>query len=751
MDPAIESTPVMGEAERERARDLTRSRLRPPRRVPGYEQERFLGRGAFGEVWVAVNSNNGRKVAIKFYHRRGGLDWSLLSREVEKLRHLFGDRHVVQLMEVGWESDPPYYVMEYMESGSLDDLLRNGPLPLDQVLTLVRGIATGLVHAHGKGILHCDLKPANVMIDQDGQPRLADFGQSRLSHEHAPALGTLFYMAPEQADLKAFPDARWDVYAFGAVMYRMLTGEPPYRTPESVATVQQSGPLDERLARYRHLLATAPKPQAHRTVPGVDAALIAIIDKCLAVDPRNRYPNIQAVLSALDARAAQRARRPLLILGGVGPLIVLLVILAVAGYESLRMMRLTEQEQKDRARDLNRMAARAEADRLGWEVAARWQLLQQEAADPVLRSALAEKEPRKNRVGSAEENTSRWLVERQEHWGARGGPALQGTNWVILDRDGYIRACTEPDPDRPGRCRVMKGVLGEYFGFRDYFHGRGQDMPITQHPPAVDPPTPVLLPHRSAVFRQRPQNTFAVAYSTPIRSANPNDNPLGTLVMISDLVGPTRLRAEDGRDRFVVLVDTGRDEKGQRGLIIRHPYQEDFKDRPTELPLAFAPELLDKKDGYAGEYSDPVGNESWGRRFAVPWIAAVEPVHVPVSPMPDASPELRDTGWVVVVQEKEDEVLGPIRTLRSRLAWRASFTVLLITLLLGGLWLFVLVVLDAAPGSRMVRFLRRQVGLRSTVSGSVPGSGASGSGPSGSGVSGTPRSGATPGTGDGHG
>ena len=120
-------TPVMGEAERAAARELSLRGVRPPVKVPGYEHEQFLGHGAYGEVWVAVNRNSGRKVAIKFYTRRGGLDWASLAREVEKLRYLFSDRYVVQLFEVGWESDPPYYVMEFMENGSLEDLAAGRP------------------------------------------------------------------------------------------------------------------------------------------------------------------------------------------------------------------------------------------------------------------------------------------------------------------------------------------------------------------------------------------------------------------------------------------------------------------------------------------------------------------------------------------------------------------------------------------------------------------------------------------------
>ncbi len=131
-------------------------------------------------------------MAIKFYAHRGGLDWSLLSREVEKLAFLFADRYVVQLLDVGWDAEPPYYVMEYLERGSLEDLLRReGRLAVEQAVELFRDVAVGLVHAHGKGVLHCDLKPANVLLDQDTKPRLADFGQSRLSHEQTPALGTL--------------------------------------------------------------------------------------------------------------------------------------------------------------------------------------------------------------------------------------------------------------------------------------------------------------------------------------------------------------------------------------------------------------------------------------------------------------------------------------------------------------------------------------------------------------------------------
>ena len=107
--------------DRRRSERLSQEKRRPPGVVPGYELERPLGEGAFGEVWVALNRNTGYRVAIKFYSHRGGLDWSLLSREVEKLRFLRADRCAVQLLEVGWNANPPYYVMDSLERGALED------------------------------------------------------------------------------------------------------------------------------------------------------------------------------------------------------------------------------------------------------------------------------------------------------------------------------------------------------------------------------------------------------------------------------------------------------------------------------------------------------------------------------------------------------------------------------------------------------------------------------------------------------
>src|SRR6516225_10411897 len=209
---------------RARAVALSQPRLVPPAEVPGFQVERCLGNGAYGSVWLASERNTGKRVAIKFYSHRRGIDWSLLNREVEKLAVLYTSRDVIGLMQVGWDSDPPYYVMEYLRNGSLSRLLEQGPLPVNDAVRIAAAVTNALVHAHRHGILHCDVKPANVLLDGEFSPRLADFGQARLSQEQSPALGTLFYIAPEQADLAAIADLRWDVYALGAMLYHMLCG-----------------------------------------------------------------------------------------------------------------------------------------------------------------------------------------------------------------------------------------------------------------------------------------------------------------------------------------------------------------------------------------------------------------------------------------------------------------------------------------------------------------------------------------------
>lgn len=687
-------TPRMSDADRTAARDLSLRGVRPPTKVTGYEHEQFLGHGAYGEVWVAINRNSGRKVAIKFFTRRGGLDWAALAREVEKLRYLFSDRYVVQLFEVGWESEPPYYVMEFMENGSLEDLLRAGPISVPDAVLYFREIAVALVHAHDKGILHCDLKPANVLLDTDRRPRLADFGQSRLTNEMSPALGTLFYMAPEQADLTATPDARWDVYALGAVMYRMLTGAPPHHT----GAPPVEGNLETQLATYRKHILNSPRPDAHRKILGVDPELASIIDRCLETSPAKRFPNPQAVLSAHDAWQLRRVRRPLLMLTGLAFALLFLVLALNGAYVFYTSVNTAEREVIHRALDGNRFAARTEARQFGLQIQFRWAQLEAAARDTRLRDLLAVGYKLKENPRACEE-LDELLAVRRARADRQFDEANRSSLWFAGDANGFQRG-SDPPFDRQRHI---------YRGYRDYFHGLGAELDDKIGPAK----TIIDSPHRSMVYRRAGSGDWSVAFSVPVWD-DPDDEffaeQVGILGMTIDLKGRTRVAGD--RERFAVLIDTRPDMTGKRGLVVRHPYLEGGGEG-MEPRLVYAEEIVGWSDAGGGPfareeyYEDPVGES-----YAGGWLASLE--RVVVRPE-DGSPI--DTGWVILVQERRDDVMAPVRDLQWRLSYGALIATLFLVLLVTALIIGMMSVFDGAPKSRVTRFLRRWAGLPTGTTG----------------------------------
>lgn len=705
-----ERTLQQSEDDLRRASERSLQPSRPPLELPGYKPERFLGAGAYGQVWVAIDRNTGRRVAIKFYLHRGGLDWTLLSREVERLAMLFADRYVVQLVEVGWDSDPPYFVMEYLESGSLADRLAAGPLPVDEAVELLREVAIGLVHAHGKGILHCDLKPANVLLDQDGKPRLADFGQSRLSHEQSPSLGTLFYMAPEQADLQAMPDARWDVYALGALLYAMLTGGPPYRDERAIDEIQRAPGLAEQLARYREWIERSPVPRAHRRVRGVDRELADLVSRCLAVDPHKRFANPQTVVDALRARRARRARRPLLVLGAVGPLL-LLVVMSAFGWD---VFETSLSESSDaltrRALESDRFAAQFVAETVAREIDRRWQILENVVAEPRLRRLVAEAGQRSSADAATDEMQA--LLERID----RRNPISQTDSWFVLDARGIQIA----------RSPMQKDTIGVDYSFRDYFHGRGRDLPRGDQPP-----TPIDVPYLSIVFDSEATHLRTVVLSVPIFSDEASQGERRVVGVIGHGVALghfAELRADEmsGNNQIAVLIDGREDARGRAGAILEHPDLKPLLQDP-ETPVARlyltgdalsdlerlrrlrSERHLDPAEArrlnelaWIEDYRDPVGGDYAGR-----WLAAIEPVEV--NNRPNAAS--RDTGWAVIVQERYQAAIEPVSRLRDRLLWRAKLALAVVLLVVSATWAFVIVLLNESSRSGWLDRLRRRAGV----------------------------------------
>jgi serine/threonine protein kinase len=276
-----------------------------------YTIEGLLGRGGMGAVFVASHVRlPGKKVAIKVLHPDVADAESLarFRREAEIASRL-GHPNIVEVHD--WNQLPdgtPYLVLELLVGESLADRLRRGPMTLAEVTPIMRQVGAALAAAHREGIVHRDLKPANIfLIPQDeGPPRakVLDFGISKIQGsmtvktQDTQMLGTPQYMAPEQATGRHDQvDGRTDVFALGAVVFEMLTGQAAFggaTIPEVVFKVVFD-----------------PAPSVASLAPGVPAAAAAAVDRALAKKPEERWPDVAAFVEALTGAPLATGRGPI--------------------------------------------------------------------------------------------------------------------------------------------------------------------------------------------------------------------------------------------------------------------------------------------------------------------------------------------------------------------------------------------------------------------------------------------------------
>jgi serine/threonine-protein kinase len=264
-----------------------------------YEVLEEIGRGGMGVVYRARQKSLPRLVALKMIRARTGAGPEGRARFLEEARALARLEHpnIVRIYAVGEQDGRPFFSQELLEE-SLARRLGGTPLPVREAAELLEVLALAADHAHRHGIIHCDLKPGNVLLQQDGTPRIADFGLARQLESEAGLtrdgefVGTPSYMAPEQAGHQPDAPARaigplTDVYALGAILYECLTGRPPFQG-------------ETRRDTLEHVLTLA--PVAPRLLnPRVDDALEAICLKCLRKRPKERYGSAAELAAALRA------------------------------------------------------------------------------------------------------------------------------------------------------------------------------------------------------------------------------------------------------------------------------------------------------------------------------------------------------------------------------------------------------------------------------------------------------------------
>lgn len=267
-----------------------------------YELTERLGSGGMAGVWRGVDRSLQRPVAVKLLHPSFAADTAGAERLRREARHAASLSHpnVVTVYDTGEDDDgTPFIVMELVEGRSLHDVLRErAPLPAAETARIGRSVLAALDHAHRKGIVHRDVKPGNVLVTQDGDIKVTDFGIAKGLDDTAgltqtgTLMGTASYLAPEQvAGLGVTPVS--DLYALGCVLYECLTGSPPFRGDNAVAVAHA----------HQH----APVPPLRRQRPDLPVAFEQVVMRALEKDPARRFSNAAEMDAAIAATGLDTA------------------------------------------------------------------------------------------------------------------------------------------------------------------------------------------------------------------------------------------------------------------------------------------------------------------------------------------------------------------------------------------------------------------------------------------------------------
>jgi serine/threonine-protein kinase len=261
----------------------------PPKAFGRYEVQEEIGRGMMGIVYRASDPVLGRTVALKTISVAFSLTEA--ERTVYEKRFMNEARvaaalahpGIVVVHDVGWDTGTgtPYVALEFLKGQTLADIMAHGdPLPWEQALRIAARLATALSYAHAQGVVHRDIKPTNIMVSPEGEPKIMDFGIAKVPHAQLTAAGEFFgtpsYMSPEQISAHLV-DGRSDLFSLGAVLYLMVTGKRAF-DGETVPAILNS-------VANRH-----PTPPG-RVVPGLPADVDYLVGRALSKDPADRFAN----------------------------------------------------------------------------------------------------------------------------------------------------------------------------------------------------------------------------------------------------------------------------------------------------------------------------------------------------------------------------------------------------------------------------------------------------------------------------
>ncbi|MBI3409635.1 MAG: protein kinase [Planctomycetes bacterium] len=436
----------------------------PLSRLADYEIIKEIGRGGMGIVFQARHVHLGRVVALKMI-----LGGSLAQPEdIQRFKNeaaaagQLQHSGIVTLYEVGAHENQPFFSMEYVSGNSLSQRVAVGPLPSRKAAAYLEAVARAVQYAHSRGIIHRDLKPANILLDDNDQPKITDFGLAKLvatdsdQTRTGAVLGTPSYMSPEQANGRKDLGPATDIYSLGAILYELLTGKPPFRGETPLATltlVAEQEPIPPRLLN-----------------PEADRDLETICLKCLEKDPRGRYATSESLADDLrhymsgepiSARRLNVAGRALKWCRRKPALAMLLFLMVVAPLSFTVFFYLSAQEEKRlRQESANRQKGMRfllyDAD-----VRRAYQFLEDgdwKRVEKILdRIVKLEEQPEPLQLRDWE-----WYFLHERLKGRFAMEAHEGrANAVVYSPDGKFLASAGGEPAKPGEIKIWRTSDGQ--------------------------------------------------------------------------------------------------------------------------------------------------------------------------------------------------------------------------------------------------------------------------------------------------
>ncbi len=622
--------------------------------------------GGMGVVGRAKDSELRRDVAVKFMKPTSS---SPINQErflnEAKVTGRMAHPGVLPVYGYGRTSDKlPFYAMRYVTGPTFEEAIndyhrerknqtrRQQIVSLRKLLTHFVSVAYTIAYAHERGVVHCDLKPRNILLGAFGETYVIDWGLAVgvspskgnftgvAERRDAHGAGTQGYSHPDQLSGENPPHRVWDIYGLGAVLYKLLTNRATNDLPKKEPVLDKTAKTSVPIRNPRSVERSIPAPLESICLQALGVEAEHHYERASEVaDDVERYLSGEAVAGHAEAFWEklfrwQRSHQGATKIAGI--LLLMLVTVLVAS--SLSLWRFAETNET-KTRESLQTAVRFAAQTVALEMNNRWQALNLAARDTKLLLSLENLDPA-SLVHGSEVLQARIKYHRYSFQG------LKSDSWFLCTAIGQQVA----------RSPVSNRSTGNFYGHRDYFHGNGQDYAVSEEHGLLpgDPPY-IERPHHSVVYQSTSDRSLKVAYSVPVFTNPGTDEErfLGVIGMSVKLGGFRILSGALLADHHLILVDL-RDDwlegEPKKGLILHHPLlgeqvqQVGDDSKRPRLAEALVKRLLTLRSNdpsfYLEDFVDPVTGVKEGS------LAAFAKVMVSID-----GEFARDSGWAVIVKE----------------------------------------------------------------------------------------------------